>query len=58
MVVDFNRGDFGGIFYTVTVIGGAYAGMHFISKLKWASPSSSAVRRQGRPAPRAATVSY
>lgn len=58
MVVDFNRGDFGGIFYTVAVIGGAYAGMHFISTLKWASPSSSAVRREGRPTGRAAAVSY
>ena len=41
-VVDFNRGDFGGLFYALVVAGGAYALMSFVSKLSW-TPSN--VRR-------------
>lgn len=33
MVVDFNRGDFGGAFYQLTVVGGAYAVMSLVSRL-------------------------
>ncbi|MEO5590697.1 MAG: hypothetical protein ABIS03_14000, partial [Gemmatimonadaceae bacterium] len=33
LVVDFNRGDFGGAFYQLTVVGGAYAIMGLISRL-------------------------
>jgi hypothetical protein len=36
LVVDFNRGDFGGMFYTMVAIGGAYYMMDVVSKLRWA----------------------
>ena len=39
-VVDFNRGDFGGLFYALAVAGGAYALMSFVSKLSW-TPSNA-----------------
>lgn len=37
LVVDFNRGDFGGAFYSVAVVGGAYALMSLVSRLRWAA---------------------
>lgn len=40
MVVDFNRGDFAGIFYTFVAISATYYTMDFISKLTWAGTSS------------------
>lgn len=38
-VVDFNRGDFAGTFYSLVVAGGAYALMQFVSHLSW-TPSN------------------
>ena len=38
-VVDFNRGDFAGTFYSLIVAGGAYALMQFVSRLSW-TPSN------------------
>lgn len=35
LVVDFNRGDFGGTFYALTVVGGAYWIMTLLSRLTW-----------------------
>ncbi|MEO8192558.1 MAG: hypothetical protein ABI681_01825 [Gemmatimonadales bacterium] len=49
MTVDFNRGDFGGIFYAMVVVGGAYAIMSFISRLRWAPRN---VRSVWTPSPR------
>ncbi|MEO8576094.1 MAG: hypothetical protein ABI556_05315 [Gemmatimonadales bacterium] len=40
LVVDFNRGDFGGTLYSLVVMGGAYALMAFVSRLRW-NPSKS-----------------
>lgn len=40
LVVDFNRGDFGGTLYALVVMGGAYALMAFASRLRW-DPSKS-----------------
>jgi O-antigen polysaccharide polymerase Wzy len=45
MVVDFNRGDFGGIFYTMVVIGASYYMMHLVSTLRWAGRGSPAPLR-------------
>ena len=35
LVVDFNRGDWGGTFYSLAVVGGAYWVMTVIARLKW-----------------------
>lgn len=43
LVVDFNRGDFGGAFYSITVVGGAYAVMSLVSRLRWATQRERAV---------------
>jgi oligosaccharide repeat unit polymerase len=45
LVVDFNRGDFGGMFYTMVAISATYYAMHFVSKLRWAGGVSPAVLR-------------
>jgi hypothetical protein len=45
LVVDFHRGDFAGTFYSLVVMGGAYALMIFVSRLVW-HPSS--MRREIR----------
>ena len=45
MVVDFNRGDFGGMFYTMVAIGASYYMMHFVSTLRWAGRGSPAPLR-------------
>jgi hypothetical protein len=58
MVVDFNRGDSGGMFYTVAVIGAVYAGMSFLSTLKWAGAGARTLRPEGRPPGRPAPVGY
>ena len=34
--LDFNRGDFGGIFYSLMVVGVAYKLMQIVSRLRWA----------------------
>ncbi|MEJ7759179.1 MAG: hypothetical protein WKF55_06255 [Gemmatimonadaceae bacterium] len=34
--LDFNRGDFGGIFYSLVVVGTAYKLMQLVSRLRWA----------------------
>ncbi|MEO5579573.1 MAG: hypothetical protein ABIR58_02875, partial [Gemmatimonadaceae bacterium] len=34
--LDFNRGDFGGTFYSLTVVAVAYSIMQFVSRLRWA----------------------
>ena len=36
LVVDFNRGDWGGTFYALTVVGGAYWFMSLVGRLRWA----------------------
>ena len=36
LVVDFNRGDWGGTFYALMVVGGAYWFMTVVSRLTWA----------------------
>ncbi len=58
MVVDFNRGDFAGIFYTFVAISATYYAMHFVSRLTWAGRSSPVPLRtlpdagtSGHPAP-------
>lgn len=56
MVVDFNRSDFGGIFYTVIVIGGAIAGMQFISRVRWARANTGGFIPENRPTGRPAAV--
>jgi len=35
LVIDFNRGDFGGLFYSVVVVGSAYWFMGHVSRLTW-----------------------
>jgi hypothetical protein len=35
LVVDFNRGDFGGLFYSVVCIGAAFRLMGLVSRLRW-----------------------
>ena len=46
LVVDFNRGDFGGIFYTMVAIGLTYYMMQVVSNLRWAAiPSGQQDRR-------------
>ena len=35
LVVDFNRGDWGGTFYSLAVVGGAYWFMTLVARLKW-----------------------
>jgi oligosaccharide repeat unit polymerase len=47
LVVDFQRGEFAGTFYAFCFVGGGYAFMRFISRLRWA-PERAAVPR---PAP-------
>jgi oligosaccharide repeat unit polymerase len=44
LVVDFHRGEFAGTFYAFCFVGGAYAFMRFISRLRWAPVRSLAVR--------------
>jgi oligosaccharide repeat unit polymerase len=40
LVVDFHRGDWGGTFYSLVVVGGAYWIMTIVSRLRWvASPA-------------------
>lgn len=39
LVVDFNRGDWGGTFYSLCVVGGAYWFMTVVSRLRWAPRS-------------------
>jgi len=43
LVVDFNRGDWGGTFYSLTVVGGAYWFMTVVSRLRWASSRVSSI---------------
>lgn len=43
LVVDFNRGDFGGTLYALVVVGGAYALMRFVSRLRWAPRRAQAM---------------
>jgi oligosaccharide repeat unit polymerase len=46
LVVDFNRGDFGGMFYTMVAIGLTYYMMQVVSNLRWAAiPSGQQDRR-------------
>ncbi len=58
-IVDYNRGDFGGAFYSIVVAGGAYAIMSFVSRLKWTTGTrdlawaSPAPARTATTAPRA-----
>ncbi|HVF40954.1 MAG TPA: hypothetical protein VM939_13725 [Gemmatimonadaceae bacterium] len=35
LVLDFNRGEFGGTFYSLVCVGAGYAMMQFVSKLRW-----------------------
>ncbi len=42
LVVDFNRGDWGGTFYSLAVVGGAYWFMTVIARLKWARSNTPA----------------
>ena len=50
LVVDFHRGDFAGTFYALTFVGGAYAFMWMVSRIRWA-PSRAAMRRSAPPRP-------
>lgn len=43
LVVDFNRGDFGGSFYAMLVVGGAYWLMTVIARLTWTPQRSARV---------------
>jgi len=46
LVVDFNRGDFGGMFYTFVAIGATYYMMQVVSNLRWATmPAGQPDRR-------------
>lgn len=46
LVVDFNRGDFGGMFYTMVAIGLTYYMMQVVSNLRWAAmPAGQPDRR-------------
>jgi hypothetical protein len=45
MVVDFQRGDFAGIFYALVFVGGSYAVMTFVSRLRWFATSDTTVIR-------------
>jgi oligosaccharide repeat unit polymerase len=44
LVVDFHRGEFSGTFYALCFVGGAYAFMRFVSRLRWAPPRPVPVR--------------
>jgi oligosaccharide repeat unit polymerase len=44
LVVDFHRGEFSGTFYAFCFVGGAYAFMRFVSRLRWAPSRAIAVR--------------
>ena len=44
LVVDFHRGEFSGTFYALCFVGGAYAFMRFVSRLRWAPPRTIGVR--------------
>jgi oligosaccharide repeat unit polymerase len=44
LVVDFHRGEFSGTFYALCFVGGAYALMRFVSRLRWAPPRPVTVR--------------
>jgi oligosaccharide repeat unit polymerase len=44
LVVDFHRGEFSGTFYALCFVGGAYALMRFVSRLRWAPPRTVTVR--------------
>jgi oligosaccharide repeat unit polymerase len=43
LVVDFHRGDWGGTFYALVVVGGAYWIMTIVSRLKWATSPARTV---------------
>ncbi|MGK2962855.1 MAG: O-antigen polymerase, partial [Gemmatimonadaceae bacterium] len=43
LVVDFNRGDWGGTFYSLAVVGGAYWFMTVVARLRWASQHVSSI---------------
>ena len=43
LVVDFNRGDFGGTVYSLTMVGAAYWAMLIVSRLRWAPPRMKAL---------------
>lgn len=43
LVVDFNRGDWGGTFYSLAVVGGAYWFMTVVARLRWASSHVSTI---------------
>jgi oligosaccharide repeat unit polymerase len=52
LVVDFHRGEFSGIFYALCFVGGAYAFMLLVSRIRWApTPAMRAAARAVRPAP-------
>lgn len=44
LVVDFNRGDWGGTFYALTVVGGAYWLMTVMARLRWEPRVTGAMR--------------
>jgi hypothetical protein len=50
LVVDFHRGEFAGTFYAFCMVGGAYAVMLLVSRLRWA-PRRVRASRAPRPAP-------
>ena len=49
LVVDFNRGDFGGMFYSLVVVGGAYWIMTLVARLRWAPGPLRATWRPAEP---------
>jgi len=51
LVVDFQRGEFAGIFYALTFVGGAYAFMLLVSRLRWAPTPAMKAAARARPAP-------
>ena len=40
LVVDFNRGDWGGTFYSLAMVGGAYWFMTVVARLKWTTSTA------------------
>ncbi len=47
-VVDFNRGEFGGTFYSLVFVAAGYGFMHLVSRLRW-TPSVLQARQAVRP---------
>jgi hypothetical protein len=49
LVVDFHRGDFQGTMYALAFVGGGYAFMEALSRLRWSGRATSLSRAAGKP---------